>query len=113
MDAPGDLGAVEAALRILDALDLVAEQRRIDELGPDIERVDHRRPEIAESPGLVGMDGKVAVAVAQRLVEVDHAAHETRRKDTDATEVEQIERTVRPDAEIGRASGRERGGQYG
>src|SRR3546814_19945082 len=55
MDAPGDLGAVEAALRILDALDLVAEQRRIDELGPDLERVAHRRPEIAESPGPVGM----------------------------------------------------------
>ena len=54
--------------------------------------------QVAEAPGLIGMDGQVAVVGAQGVVEVDDPLHEARREDPDAAEIEQVDRIVgRPD----------------
>src|SRR5947209_11440090 len=69
----------------------IVEERRIDEAGPDVERVDDLVGELLEAPAAISLDDAVAVVVAQAFIEIDDALHETRREDADATEVEEID----------------------
>ena len=81
---------------LLDGPPPVFQQRRIDEPRPQIEDVDHLARQVRESPGLVGMHGKIGIVVAQRAVEIDDAGDEARPKDPDAAEVEKIHVQIGP-----------------
>ena len=87
---------VNAALGVLDAPHLVVHQRRVDELGPEVEHVDDLAAEVLEAPGLVGMDREILLAPRQRPVEVDDAGDELRLEHPDAAEVEQVEGVIGP-----------------
>ena len=71
--------------------DAVVDERRIDEARPDVEDVDHLAAEVAEAPGLVGVDDALAVLVLEAVIEVDHPADEARAEHPDAAEIEEIE----------------------
>src|SRR3546814_13385281 len=65
----GDLPAIDAArFELLDAALAVLQQRRVDEAGPEVERVDRLRRQTREAPGLVGVHGERAVRSEERRV---------------------------------------------
>ena len=66
-------------------------ERRIDEARPDVERVDDLVVEALEAPALIGLHDEVAIVRLEAFVEVDHAAHEARREDAHAAEVEKVD----------------------
>ncbi len=69
----------------------VIEERRINKSRPNIERVDQFAGKPAEAPGFVGVHDEVVVAVQQTVIKVDHALDEFRRKNADATVIQEID----------------------
>src|SRR5215470_7121691 len=74
-----------------DRAHAIIEQRPVDKARPNVEDIDQLAPEPLEPPGLVGVHDKIVVVGKQSVIEVNHAADEFRRKDTNAAVVEQVD----------------------
>src|ERR1700758_5616706 len=79
--ALGHSGAVGSAPLFLDKPFAIVKQRAIDKQRPAVQYLDHLAGQIAESPALIGVDGEIAIAALQRMVEVDDTAHERGTED--------------------------------
>src|SRR5688500_15394445 len=69
----------------------IFQERAVDEARPHVERVDDLAREAAETPGLIGGDDALAVALLKPAVELDNPPHERWREDADAAVIEQVD----------------------
>ena len=69
----------------------VVEDRPADEARPDGHRLERAARQLREPPERVGLGDMRVVVGPQAPIELDHAAHEARRKDAHAAVVEQID----------------------
>src|SRR5438067_12465035 len=95
MHAVGEVAAVHAASLLLDHPGAVVEQRTVDVSGPAGQHRDHVARQIAKTPAPIGIDGQRLVICFERVVEVDDALYKARRKDADASEIQEVHGAIR------------------
>src|SRR5262249_23805168 len=87
MDTLCDRCSVGGASLLLDQSLAIFQQWAIDELCPAVQHIDDLTRQIAETPTLISMNGEIAIAVLQGVVEIDDASHKGGAKNANATEI--------------------------
>ena len=90
MHLPRKIAASLAIAQLLDGSHPILEQRSIDETGPHVQHINRLIIKPSKPPTFIGVNGQVAVLVAQRPVEINHSTHKLWSEKANRAEIHQV-----------------------